>query len=150
MAPKPPPSFSPTDTTAKDDKKKKKKKPRQIWLKRVLIPFWTVQLLFMLILIGLNAYTVVDSYPPIPASTILLLTFSSFNTFLLIIEIILFCQRKLQPLLYLIFQTLKTTLWVALFCMSVVGLARNGAALRASNGVVLYLFTGLVEVIVVL
>lgn len=36
-------------------------KHRQPWLKRVLIPFWVLQIIFMLVLIGLNAWTIADA-----------------------------------------------------------------------------------------
>lgn len=37
-------------------------KHRQPWLKRVLIPFWVIQLLFMLVLIGINVWVATDFY----------------------------------------------------------------------------------------
>ncbi|KAL8713785.1 MAG: hypothetical protein Q9220_002312 [cf. Caloplaca sp. 1 TL-2023] len=145
--------LSPLPTEAeKTTKDKKRKKPRQIWLKRVLVPFWVIQLFFMLVLVGLNAWMIYDTYI-VQISTIILLTFSSLNTLLIIIEIILFARRALQPLLYLLFQCLKTSTWLALFGMSMAGLGRNARALGSSttgNGIVLSLFTGLIEVIVVL
>lgn len=52
-----------------------KVKRRGMWMKRVLVPLWTVQLLFMIILIGLNIYITVESYTSLPAFVIAMLNF---------------------------------------------------------------------------
>lgn len=67
---------------------------------------------------------------------------------LIIIEILLFARRRLHPLAYLLFQILKSTLWLVLFCMSMVGIARN--IRYGGGGGELYLLTGFIEIVVVL
>lgn len=52
-----------------------KVKRRGMWMKRVLIPLWTVQLLFMIILIGLTIFITVESYTSLPAFVIAFLNF---------------------------------------------------------------------------
>lgn len=78
------------------------------------------------------------------------MTFSCFNMLIIVAEIILFARRRLQPLAYLIFQVLKTTLWVALFVMSMVGVGRIARAGSFNVSVGMYLFTGLIEIVIVL
>ncbi|KAL8727499.1 MAG: hypothetical protein Q9166_006023 [cf. Caloplaca sp. 2 TL-2023] len=64
----------------------------------------------------------------------------------IITEIILFAFRRLRPLTYLVMQVFKTTLWVALFCMSIVVIGRGMRYSTYSAQI----FLGLVQVVVVL
>ncbi|KAL8777070.1 MAG: hypothetical protein Q9194_002761, partial [Teloschistes cf. exilis] len=149
----------------------KKPKERQPWLKRVLIPFWVFQSLFMLILIGVNAWEITEKLG-IPSvfvfstitktlekkkrmdadrciyrsTTLIVMSFASVCMLLIIIEIVSFARRRLHPLAYLIYQVLKSTLWLTLFCISMVGIARN----IRYGGAELYLLTGFIEIVVVL
>ena len=159
--------------------KNQQQRHQQPWLKRVLIPFWVVQILLMSILIGVNAWvassdyydysnnrqvTQKSSFPmpfhqharvdtdylPNTRSGILVMTFACVNITVIIIEIILFARRRLYPLTYLIFQVLKTTLWVVLFIMTVIGVARNARRAISSGPVITILLTGIIEVSLVL
>ncbi|KAL8802436.1 MAG: hypothetical protein Q9182_003804 [Xanthomendoza sp. 2 TL-2023] len=68
---------------------------------------------------------------------------------LIITEIILFVRRRLYPIIYLVFQIIKTTLWLVLFCISIVGLVQN-TRIGLPYQSALYLFTGIIQVTVVL
>ncbi|KAL8753298.1 MAG: hypothetical protein Q9199_005141 [Rusavskia elegans] len=65
---------------------------------------------------------------------------------LIIGEILFFVRRRLKPLDYLVNQVIKTALWVTLFGMSIAGIVAN-KGLRSDD---LYLFIGIIQVIVVL
>ncbi|KAL9583639.1 MAG: hypothetical protein Q9212_002582 [Teloschistes hypoglaucus] len=122
----------------------KKPKERQPWLKRVLIPFWVFQSLFMLILIGVNVWEITETVRIPSVTTLIVMSFASVCMLLIIIEIVSFARRRLHPLAYLIYQVLKTTLWLTLFCISMVGIARN----IGYGGAQLYLLTGFIEIVV--
>lgn len=152
----------------------KPKKPRQIWLKRMLIPSWVVQILFMLILIAIIVWLNADystaltvyvlpafpAYAPrFPDETkadrccfhsgdVLILSFASVEAAIIIAEIILFARRRLRPLLYLIFQVFKTTLWLTLFIMSIQRLVRILTSGYFRGSIATYLLTNFVEVLV--
>ncbi|KAI4262255.1 MAG: hypothetical protein L6R42_002562 [Xanthoria sp. 1 TBL-2021] len=116
---------------------------RQPWLKRVLVPFWVFQSLFMIAVIGLNAW--VQAYRNATAPDLVLI-FACVNLALIIGEILFFVRRRLKPLDYLVNQVIKTALWVTLFGMSIAGIVAN-KGLRSDD---LYLFIGIIQVIVVL
>ncbi|CAL8577450.1 hypothetical protein XPA_003278 [Xanthoria parietina] len=118
---------------------------RQPWLKRVLIPFWVFQSLFMVILIGFSAWII--SYKQSSNPTLVLI-FACINTTLILSEIFLFVRQRLQPLLYLILQTIKTSLWAVLFGMGVVDVVGNSR--QGSPYSPLDLFTSIVQVTIVL
>jgi len=127
----------------------------QLWYKRVLIPFWVIQVILLLWIIistslvihyasePLGGYV---STPPIrPLSTkrkpsqsltnqlsgyALVLSFSCTLLLFDLIEIILFSAGKLKPLFYLISQVIKTTLWLVLFIIDMVAQATAAALYR--------------------
>ncbi|KAI4277049.1 MAG: hypothetical protein L6R38_005513, partial [Xanthoria sp. 2 TBL-2021] len=116
---------------------------RQPWLKRVLVPFWVFQSLFMIALIGLYAW--VQSYQNATVPDLVFI-FACVNLTLIIGEIFFFVRRRLKPLPYLVNQVIKTALWVTLFGMSIAGFVVNSD----QRSDYFYLFTGIVQVIVVL
>lgn len=80
------------------------------------------------------------------STTLIVMSFASVCMLLIIIEIVSFARRRLHPLAYLIYQVLKSTLCLTLFCISMVGIARN----IRYGGAELYLLTGFIEIVVVL
>ncbi|KAK5012083.1 hypothetical protein LTR60_004571 [Cryomyces antarcticus] len=89
------------------------------WQKRVLIPFWTIQLI---VLVGLTvidslgvAYYGRDDGAPLPVGVPIVLALCGFFITLEIIEIILFARRMLKPLFFLISNVMKTVFFLAVF-----------------------------------
>ncbi|KAL9009396.1 MAG: hypothetical protein Q9173_005575, partial [Seirophora scorigena] len=119
--------------------KRSPKQQQQPWLKRVLIPFWVFQMLCMLGLIGVQVWVILGT-----------LTVPAINVSVIIAEIILFARRRLHPLAYLLFQVLKTSLWTVLFIMSTIGLEVLPQRNDHSVSLITYLFTGIIEVLLVL
>ncbi|KAL8994062.1 MAG: hypothetical protein Q9169_005870 [Polycauliona sp. 2 TL-2023] len=117
------------------------------WLKRVLIPFWVFQSLFMVALIGLTAVLEDIRNNRQTSSPSLVLIFACINMALIVIEIVLFTLRRLKPLAFLVMQVIKTTLWVVLLLISIVGIAVNKGSY--TNDAV-YILTGFVLNVVVL
>ncbi|KAL8904354.1 MAG: hypothetical protein Q9207_003333 [Kuettlingeria erythrocarpa] len=128
----------------------KQAKPRQIWLKRMLIPTWVVQILFMLVLITIIAWLSDYNYTGRTVGDVLITSFACANTVVIIAEIILFARRRLRPLLYLIFQVFKTTLWTVLFILNLQSLIRIVSAGYSSGSIATILLTGFIEVLIVL
>ena len=114
------------------------------WLKKVLIPFWCIQIGLMLalisVLVWLDTYSIpvyatlyspsrliLPSYPLTfwPNSTnIVLLIVSAVCTIVSFTEIVLFAANKLHPLTYLALQLVKTSIWFVLFVLSAVNTTR--------------------------
>lgn len=126
------------------------------WLKRVLVPFWVLQIGFMLalisVLVWLSAYSVsmyaiflffptLSSFPPNlrsltwpPNSTnIVLLLVSAVCTVLSVTEIILFAATRLHPFTYLNLQLVKTVMWFLLFVLAAVDTARVQSEMEADG-----------------
>ncbi|KAL9067722.1 MAG: hypothetical protein Q9161_006714 [Pseudevernia consocians] len=124
------------------------------WLKRVLIPCWAFQLLFMLALIyvfvWLRAYSGFQKYLiPSPSSpqislqlplterpnstNIVVLLISAVCTVLCVTEIILFATTRLHPLTYLILQLVKTIIWLVLFALAAVDTVRVQGEMKAEE-----------------
>ncbi|KAL8668374.1 MAG: hypothetical protein Q9168_006992, partial [Polycauliona sp. 1 TL-2023] len=123
---------------------------QQPWLKRVLIPFWTIQSLFMLILIGLASFVVYETaFQTSQGGVDLVLAFACINMTLIIVEIALFIRRGLKPLTYLVMQVLKTTIWAVLFFISVAGIAIASSRDTLTTNRV-YVLGGIIQVVVVL
>ncbi|KAL8653772.1 MAG: hypothetical protein Q9226_003707 [Calogaya cf. arnoldii] len=114
---------------------------RQPWRKRVLIPFWVFQSLFMIILIGLSAWL---------GNQLIVLIFACINMTLIVAEIILFVTHRLRPRDYLEIQVIKTTFWVVLFGFAIAGIVIQSRGDGSYKEDALYWVTGIVQVVVVL
>ncbi|KAK5019197.1 hypothetical protein BJ546DRAFT_1094788 [Cryomyces antarcticus] len=114
------------------------------WQKRVLIPFWTIQLI---VLVGLTvidslgvAYYGRDDGAPLPVGVPIVLALCGFFITLEIIEIILFARRMLKPLFFLISNVMKTVFFLAVFVEGFVVTAygNNGIQLIVVAAVLLF------------
>ena len=142
------------------------------WLKRVLVPFWAFQIIFMLVLITilfwLPAWSGLETYvnpPPllqleiwpqlsltrINSTNILILIISALCIVLSITEIILYAATRLHPLTYLILQLVKMTIWGVLLAIAVYKLTvLGGVKAEEEAGLVYFFLQGFVETLVLL
>ncbi|MCJ1339410.1 hypothetical protein MMC09_004699 [Bachmanniomyces sp. S44760] len=123
------------------------------WLKRVLVPFWVIQDFFMLLLIAVVAFalSIEDEEGPRRvtfASYIIFLLVCSLCLILNITEHILFGRRNLQPLTYLMFNIVKCTTWLIIFCISCANFEKE-SGLSWYGGLNL-IFGGFIENLIVL
>ncbi|KAA6412431.1 MAG: hypothetical protein FRX48_03421 [Lasallia pustulata] len=94
-------------------------------LKNILIPLWILQqslLIAIVVATLVIANTIIVNLKfesPSLGTCIALGCFSTICFFLTAIEIILFIQHQLQPLTYLISQSIKTALWIVVVLVSV-------------------------------
>ncbi|KAL6721503.1 hypothetical protein ACLMJK_000607 [Lecanora helva] len=107
-------------------------RPASPWLKRVLIPFWVVQLGLMTFVLVLTIWLVTIDYGSFSIAEVLIIIFCIASIIFDLTEIILFARRKLRQLTYLIFQIIKATIWFGIF---VAALAR-GLTQQTHHGVV--------------
>ncbi|RDL36093.1 uncharacterized protein BP5553_06705 [Venustampulla echinocandica] len=116
------------------------------WRKLVLIPCWTFQLFFLLVEIILLA-AVLSSLDVLPkdvgASTLgkathigvaLWIAICSIMLLFSIIEIVLLDLKHLKPLIFVIMNTFKTTLWTAWFLIDMVSFAKSKPEIVAIVG----------------
>ncbi|KAF2096739.1 hypothetical protein NA57DRAFT_78335 [Rhizodiscina lignyota] len=118
------------------------------WLKRVLIPFWVLRLLFMLVLIGLYGFALaavsalndgdfdshlnvdVDNGDFETAKRVAIGILAAFLFLLVvcflldIIAIVMFGRNSLRPKTFLIFNVLQTLLWTIMLVLAIIGAAR--------------------------
>ncbi|KAF6238538.1 hypothetical protein HO173_003043 [Letharia columbiana] len=87
------------------------------WLKRVLVPFWTFQLIFMVTLMSFFVW-VLACVGFHRNTNIVVLIISGVCMVLSVIEIILFVVIRLYPLTYLILQLVKTIMWLVLSALA--------------------------------
>lgn len=92
------------------------------WLKRVLVPLWAFQLIFILALMSVIVW--LCAYSGFQITNIIVLIISVVCTVLAATEIILFAATRLHPLIYLILQLVKTVTWLVLFALVVVDTIR--------------------------
>ncbi|KAL8881568.1 MAG: hypothetical protein Q9192_007771 [Flavoplaca navasiana] len=116
---------------------------RQPWLKRVLIPFWIFQSIFMLAII---AITVSLSF----VAGSLNLYFACINMAFILGEIVYFSIHRLHPLGYLITQIFKTGLWTSLFGITIAAVALNGGLPAGYRSTEFLLTLAIAEKVVVL
>ncbi|MCJ1292935.1 hypothetical protein MMC34_004488 [Xylographa carneopallida] len=118
------------------------------YLRRVLIPFWVIQLIFIIISLGDSAYllsvyaqgqtengTCGDYYngyydcsvtvtaPPILLAFYgLVVAFSIVSIALIVTEIVLYARQRLPAKIYFAFQLTNVLLWTVLFAMCINGI----------------------------
>ncbi|TKA75422.1 hypothetical protein B0A49_05035 [Cryomyces minteri] len=89
------------------------------WQKRVLIPFWTIQLIVLVALTVIDSLVVAyygrDDGAPLPVGIPIVLALYGLFIALEIIEIVLFARRMLKPLFFLISNIMKTGFFLAVF-----------------------------------
>lgn len=132
------------------------------WRKSVLIPFWTVQLFFMLVFIALlglalGVLVTYDSndedwdnsrFDNIPdpehvlheAKNIFVPVWIALCVICLILtitEIILLARHKLRPLAFLIMNVIKTAIWTALFVLDIISAVTAGGRTTSIVGIII-------------
>ncbi|KAK5124029.1 hypothetical protein LTR85_002226 [Meristemomyces frigidus] len=94
-----------------------------IWLKRVLVPFWVVDLIWFLVILifasmDVGLYNEESGIDVIEAAV--LLAMSSISMILDVTAIVLLARHKLTPVTYLVFQCVKTAFWTYPFIVDIV------------------------------
>ena len=132
------------------------------WRKSVLVPFWTVQLLFMLVFIALLglALGVLVTYDnndedwddsrfdnfPNPEHVVhearnvfvpIWITLCVICLILTITEIILLARHKLRPLAFLTMNVIKTAIWTALFVLDIISAVTAGGRTTSIAGMII-------------
>ncbi|KAK5714720.1 hypothetical protein LTR17_017110 [Elasticomyces elasticus] len=102
-----------------------------IWLKRVLVPFWVIEIIWLIIVFILSIFDFFwwDRLPSERwiSISVVELPFAAVSIILDITAIILFARRNLSTTTYLVFQCLKGAGWAAMFLIDVI-FARYGTA----------------------
>lgn len=133
------------------------------WRKAVLIPFWTIQLFFMLVfiaLLGLALHVLVtydnnndenwddsrfdgisDPEHVVHVATDVIvptwMTLCVICLVLTITEIILLARHKLRPLAFLIMNVIKTAIWTALFILDIISAVTAGGRTTSVVGIII-------------
>ncbi|KAK7541936.1 uncharacterized protein J3D65DRAFT_612039 [Phyllosticta citribraziliensis] len=139
------------------------------WLRRVLIPFWIIRVVFMLLIaasFGIGIAVIAkdkndadddddtdtnynnDRTTKIGAKTIAIVAI--FFVLVLvclildIVSIVKFARRNLRPKTFLIFNTIQTTFWAAILVIDIVGSIKHRSALNFLFALIVFaLFLGL-------
>ncbi|KAH7018443.1 uncharacterized protein B0I36DRAFT_388652 [Microdochium trichocladiopsis] len=87
-----------------------------IWRKRHNLAAWIIQILGATAFAALSLYTIISAsimrdYAYLPAATVLVLLFGLLTIALAVTEIFFFAAQKLDPVLLLVFASIKTTVW---------------------------------------
>ncbi|KAK4561162.1 hypothetical protein LTR86_005117 [Recurvomyces mirabilis] len=113
----------------------------RVWLKKVLIPFWVVELGFLLVIIifgSLSLASLVEEeayYPTYYRGVIkalylgtgVLLTMAIISTAFVIASIVLFARHRLNPITFLVFQCIKMCFWTYVFVASIINISGRGS-----------------------
>ncbi|KAL2056866.1 hypothetical protein ABVK25_002605 [Lepraria finkii] len=114
------------------------------FMKRVLIPFWLVQLAFVLCFFRVYIWlvTIIDKYENsgddegkydnygIPVVVYLLTVVCLIGLMLLLAEIFLFFCGKLKPINYFVVQSIQTFIWLGMLVAQVI----NGVEVISEDG----------------
>ncbi|KAK5173582.1 uncharacterized protein LTR77_002263 [Saxophila tyrrhenica] len=114
-----------------------------IWKKRVLIPFWVIQILICLVFIlaaALGLY-VVDNVNADAAVEAALntgaavdLTFALLTILFDVAEMIMMCMHRLHPVTFIVFQCIKSAIWTAFLLLTI-----YAAAVSSTTGLTIFL-----------
>ncbi|KAK0261819.1 hypothetical protein LTR91_025287 [Friedmanniomyces endolithicus] len=112
--------------------------PGKMWLKRVLIPFWTIEMAWLLAVIvlgALNLYVVEtdasnsdsnsngQAYQVLSIASIIVLTIGTLSLIFDITIIVLFARHKLNPVPFLVLSSVKALFWIVIFVLDIVASA---------------------------
>ncbi|KAI9658232.1 MAG: hypothetical protein M1821_002365 [Bathelium mastoideum] len=121
------------------------------WSKRFLIPFWVIESFWTIIEIGLTAFLLavveddgneIDSdlqqdghgnfvghyKKPLVAVSAVTMVFYAAVLLLTIAEMILYCARRLKPILFLVSNVLKSVFWLVVLILDIVGAVKGHLA----------------------
>jgi hypothetical protein len=132
------------------------------WRKAVLVPFWIVQMLFMIIFIGLLGlalgvlvrydddedyyYSGNDEFEDISDHAVhvakdivapIWITLCAICLILTITEIILLARHKLRPLAFLVMNVIKCAIWTALFILDIISAVSVGGRTTSIAGIII-------------
>ncbi|KAK5736148.1 hypothetical protein LTR17_007670 [Elasticomyces elasticus] len=93
----------------------------KIWIKRVLTPFWAIELIWLLVVFILSCVDLGKSM------SIIELPFAIFSVALDLTAIILYARYKLRPIPYLVFQCLTAACWTTVLILDLLSLHYGGA-----------------------
>ncbi|QDS71731.1 hypothetical protein FKW77_008756 [Venturia effusa] len=107
------------------------------WLKRVLIPFWTIRIiamalyevtsiLLLVIITRDDSGGYIGGRGRIIGTLVVIMLFIGLCLLFDVLSMIWLCRHSLRPKTFLIFQVIETTIWLVLIVLSFVGLARAG------------------------
>ncbi|KAK8185553.1 hypothetical protein BC567DRAFT_188199 [Phyllosticta citribraziliensis] len=124
------------------------------WLRRVLIPFWIIRVVFMLLIaasFGIGIARKIDTVEIIfigadSLGSIVAIFFVLVLVCLIldIVSIVKFARRNLRPKTFLIFNTIQTTFWAAILVIDIVGSIKHRSALNFLFALIVFaLFLGL-------
>ncbi|KAK0273044.1 hypothetical protein LTR35_012456 [Friedmanniomyces endolithicus] len=110
--------------------------PGKMWLKRVLIPFWTIEMAWLLTVIVLGAINlyVVESdasngdsqaYEVLSIASIIVLTIGTLSLIFDITIIVLFARHKLNPVPFLVLSSIKALFWIVIFVLDIIELTSD-------------------------
>ncbi|KAK3659453.1 hypothetical protein LTR56_001343 [Elasticomyces elasticus] len=102
----------------------------KIWIKRVLTPFWAIELIWLLAVFILSCVDLgkYDGHRRTWVSmSIIELPFAIFSVALDLTAIILFARYKLRPIPYLVFQCLTAACWTTVLILDLLSLHYGGA-----------------------
>ncbi|KAK3072525.1 hypothetical protein LTR53_006661 [Teratosphaeriaceae sp. CCFEE 6253] len=111
-----------------------------MWLKKVLIPFWAVELLWLLATLvvsglGLYAWETTKSgdsdvrlHKIVSLSAILLLAMAAISILFDLAAIVLFARHTLQPLTFVIFSSIKAVFWIFIFVVDIIDVTRGNTS----------------------
>ncbi|KAJ9643027.1 hypothetical protein H2201_006423 [Coniosporium apollinis] len=102
-----------------------------VWLKRVLVPFWTFRLFFMVILFGLQAWAIAvtaQKQDMLNGDAELMLVWFVLITICLLLDItaiIMFARHNLSPRTFLVFNVIQTTIVLVWFILDIITAVRS-------------------------
>ncbi|KAG0650543.1 hypothetical protein D0Z07_3076 [Hyphodiscus hymeniophilus] len=115
---------------------------RAPWRKAILIPFWCLQIGFMLVFIPLLVVSYKNNndedWDGTSTRYDVWITLCGFCLLLTITEIILLARHKLRPLAFLLMNVAKAAIWTALFILDIVSVVNDGGRTTSTVGIILH------------
>ncbi|KAK3621824.1 hypothetical protein LTR56_022560 [Elasticomyces elasticus] len=109
---------------------------KNMWLKKVLIPFWVFEMIWLLatIVFGALGLYVLQDYEDkmdlkaaLDIAAIIVLAMGSISLLFDIVIIILFARGKLSPVTYLVLSCIKSIFWIFVFAIDIADAVRGAA-----------------------
>lgn len=116
-----------------------------LWLKRVLIPLWVIQLIFTILVllsasVGLGVWqenaddfseeydNTEDVEKAIKIGAGVYIAVSSVTILFNIVEIVLFARKRLNPIVAVVLNSITTLIWVVIVILAIVALVQSGVS----------------------
>ncbi|KAF1845498.1 uncharacterized protein K460DRAFT_109996 [Cucurbitaria berberidis CBS 394.84] len=121
-----------------------------LWQKRVLVPFWTVRIFIMIIIIATYAWVlqsvnnIKDVAKPAIASVVVFMLFIIIVLLMDILAIVLFLRDALKPGNFLIMNCIQTGFWAVVLIINFVAIGRGKSSVGIGFSIFIFLtFVGL-------